>query len=527
VNTASLRIRGSAGIRGLSSSLFVKRRAALACFASALVLYGLESIAWPLGGGRDATTYLMYYLDMWHAHPAYPALMLFRTPLAPLVYGPPLQLGGPVLAEAVMAVIYAASVLAFAAAAREFGRLPAVLTAVALLAYPGYSALFHQISSDPIFAFVFSLWTLTVIRAVRWPQTRRFLTLGLLFFALVMARPGSQVLLVFALVPLVLRGTWRSRLTWAGSFLGVSIGLLLLWSGYNDLRYGSFVVARAGWANVPFYRVFTMEKLVRAENGPASRELAAAVRRDLLSKTPYPQLGVKTPDRYFEIGSDRMWSDVVWIVDREWGWHSDYAILRKVSIETIRAHFHLYARDVAAGVWDELRYPYLLNAPQAPPSARRGPSRTLSAARPVSTPPSSSSSDYGGRYWWLASTPNGRPPVPSRVARLVRGVGSLQRDIPERSGSAGMARVLNRISRVFPWSVIWLALGLVALAVRRPRGAFALIVAVGLALGMILFTELGEPPGLAYGLPFAPVFVLSAIAAATGPRRARGRRVTA
>lgn len=524
MNSASLRLRGSSGLRELFGSLFVGRRAALLCFVGALVVYGLESVAWPLAYGRDGTTYLMYYLDMWHAHPAYPALMLFRTPLAPLVYGPPLQLGGPLLAEAIMAVAYAVSVLAFAAAAREFGKLPAVLTAVALLAYPGYSALFHQISSDPVFAFVLSLWTLSVIRAVRSPETRRFWILGLLSFALVMARPGSQVLLVFGLVPLVLPGSWRSRSAWAGGFLGVSIGLLLLWSGYNDLRYGSFVVARAGWANVPFYRVFTMEKLVRAENGPASRELASAIQRDLLSKTPYLQLGVKTPDQYFEIGSDRMWSDVVWIVDREWGWHSNYAILRKVSIEAIRKHPHLYARDVAAGVWDELRYPYVQNAPQAARAARAGPPRMLAAAaRPVST---SLSSDYGGRYWWLASTPSGRPPVPSRVARLVRAVDDLQRDIPERSGSAGAARVLNRISRIYPWPVIWLAIGLLALALRRPRGASALIVIAALALVVIVFTELGEPPGLEYGLPFTPVFVLTAIAAITGPR-GRGGPATA
>ena len=500
-------------------ALFATRwRPPVVCIVCALIVFGAESIAWPLAYGRDGSTYLIYYADMWHAHPAFPALMLYRMPLAPLVYGPLLQLGGPLLAEAAMGLAYAASILAFAAAALEFGRLAAVITALALLVHPGYCALFHELSSDPVLALVFAFWTLAVVRALRRPGLRRFVVVGVLFFLLVLARPGSQVLLVFAFVPLLLQASWPERLMWGGAFLAVGVALLALWSGYNDVRYGSFVVARAGWANVPFYRVFFLDKLVRTENGPASRELGAAVQRDLLPKTPYRQLGVKTPDQYFAIASDHMWSDVVWIVDREWGWHSDYAILRRVSIEAIRTHFHRYARSVAAGVWDELRYPYVWNAPHVA-RAQSAPSASAASAPPKPIP--KSSPDYGGRYSWLASTPSGQPPVPSRVTRVTRELATLDHDIPERSGSATLARILNRISRVYPWAAIWIAVGLVALVVRRPRGSFVLLTIGGLALLVIVFTELGEPPGLEYGLPLLPAFILGAVAALAAPRRAQ------
>jgi Dolichyl-phosphate-mannose-protein mannosyltransferase len=496
--------------------LFATRwRPPIVCFVCALVVFGVESIAWPLAYGRDGSTYLIYYADMWHRHPAFPALMLYRMPLAPLVYGPLLQLGGPLLAEAAMALAYAASILAFATAALEFGRVAAVVTGLALLVHPGYGALFHELSSDPVFGLVFAFWTLALVRALRRPSTRQFLLAGVLYFLLVLSRPGSQVLLVFALAPLVLRAPWRRRLVWAGASLAASVALLALWSGYNDVRYGSFVVARAGWANVPFYRVFYLDKLVRTENGPASRELAAAVQRDLLTKTPYRQLGVKTPDQYFSIASDHMWSDVVWITDREWGWHSDYAILRRVSLEGIRTHFHRYARSVAAGVWDELRYPYVWNAPQAAPPP--GTTTTQAPAAPPKPVPKSSP-DYGGRYSWLASTPSGRPPVPSRVARVTRKLAALDHDIPERSGSATFARVLNRISRLYPWAIIWIVVGLVALIVRRPRGSLVLLTLGTLGLWLIVFTELGEPPGLEYGLPVVPAFIMGAVAALFGVR---------
>ena len=503
---------------GRTLCLVDTRRAKVVCFVSALAVYGVESVAWPLSGGRDSTTYLMYYADMWHAHPAYPALMLFRTPLAPLYYGPLLQLGGPLLAEAGMALLFALSILAFAVAALEFGPAAALLTTVALLAYPGYGALFHEVSSDPIFAFVFSLWVLTTIRALRRPQPMRFVVSAVVLFALVLARPGSQVLLLFAVAPLLIAGSWRKRLVWTGTFVATAACLLVLWAGYNDLRYGSFVVARAGWADVPFYRVFYMDKLVRTNDGPASRKLALAVDRDLLTKAPYRRLGIKTADQFFAFASDHMWSDVVVIVDRDWGWHSDYAILRSVSIEAIERNPRLFLRDIAGAVWDELRYPYQRAAPVSAQSATR---ELASAAKPKQRLPAAEptpESDPPGLYWWLASTPSGAPPVASRVARLTSAVDRLQHDLPERTGSPRLARILNAASRAYPWAAIWLFVGLAGVLWRRPPGSLALFATGALALAVIVETELGNPPVLEYGLALQPAFVLCAICALTGSR---------
>jgi len=414
-----------------------------------------------------------------------------------------------------MGIAFAASVLAFVLAAGEFGRAASVLTAVALLAYPGYGALFHQMSSDPIFALVLSFWTLAVIRAMRRPRMWWFALAGVLLLLLVLARPGSQILLVFGVVPLLLRSPWRRRLAWSGAFLGVSIALLAAWSGYNDLRYGTFVIARDGWAAVPFYRVFVMEKIVRSENGPASGELAAAVQRDLLRQSPYTQLGIKNPDRYFEVASDRMWSDVVVVVDRTWGWTSDYAILRRVAFEAIERHLHLYTRDVMASVWDELRYPYQWQAPE--PAVRRTATRTFTGPTSRTKRVVSDSSNIGGRYWWLASTPNGELPSHARVVRLYRDVNSLERGIPDRSGSRQAAAVLNGVSRIYPWAIAWIAVALGGLALRRPRGSFAVLVITGLALCAILFAELGLPTVLEYEVPFEPVWILAAAVALTAP----------
>ena len=55
---------------------------------------------------------------------------------------------------------------------------------------------------------------------------------------------------------------------------GVAIAVLGSWTVLNGLRYDDYTLSRAG-AFLPFYRAFTTDHIVRPENGPASRELAA------------------------------------------------------------------------------------------------------------------------------------------------------------------------------------------------------------------------------------------------------------
>lgn len=509
------------------------RRTAVAGYAlAACAVYGLESIAWPLQGGRDSTTYLMYFLDMWHAHPAYPMLMLFRTPLAPLLMGVPLRLGGAALLEVVFGVMYVLSLVAYTLAARTFGRACAILTAVALLAHPAYGALFHQAASDSVFAFVLALWTLAAVRAAERPSTMRYALLGLAFLALVLARPSSQVFLLFAVVPLLLPGRWRARAVRAGAFLGVALVALAVWAGYNDLRYGDFTVSRSGNADVPFYRVFVLEKDVRPENGPASRELAAAVRRDVLPV--YAKLGGRMDvQTFFKTASDRMWGDLVVVSDRRFGWSSNYAILRKVAIETIEKHPGLYVDDVATAMKTELVGRYAFAAPRvAQPAAATKP-----AAAPVVR--TVDRSDPGGIVWWLATTPDGHirrgenglvwstRGGQAHAAWLNRAAVRLQSDLPNRNGSPTVANALNELSRYYPRIVVWLLAGVLALALRRPRRWRLPTALAALGLVALLATIAGMPPGLEYRLPFDPLFLLFAIAMLTIPARSRRVRAAA
>jgi hypothetical protein len=527
LNSSLTYVLDAAGSLSARIDRFARTRVALAvCFGLALVAFGVESIAWPLTLGRDGTTYLMYYRDMWNAHPAFPQLMLFRTPLAPLLLGVPLQLGGSILLEIVLGFAYAISITAYALAAGTFSRVGGVLVAAALLLDPGYGALFHQAASDSVFAFALALWALGAARTVRRPTRNRYVLLGAGVLVLVLARPSSQLFLLFAVVPLLAGHPWRQRLSHSAVFVAAGLAMLALWAGYNSFRYGEFVVARTSNADVPFYRTFVLEHSVSPENGPASRQLAAAVHADLLPKYN----GQFSVGRFFAVASDRMWGDLVVLTDRRWGWNSDYAILRRVALEAIRAHPRLYARDVVSAVNVELSWPYSWAAPVRPQPA------PLAGARPAQPPqPQSDPNDPGGILWWLASTPDGHIHAgPSGLVWtnhggqahdrwLNRSVAMLEGDLPNRNGSRRAASFFNDVSRFYPRPWMWLLLGAIALVVRRPRNALLPGALAALGLVVIVSTMLGMPPGLAYRVPVEPLFIVLACAALTLPRRSMMR----
>ena len=138
-------------------------------FILGLAVYGVRAVGWPLTAGRDLDEYLYGYIQFFDWHPLLPWSMLFRTPVTPIVAGSALDVAGGRLAEPLLAVLFAGSVVAWAAAARAYGARAAILVAVAVLVYPAYGLMFHELSSEPLFAAAFALWAWLVVRATSQP----------------------------------------------------------------------------------------------------------------------------------------------------------------------------------------------------------------------------------------------------------------------------------------------------------------------------------------------------------------------
>lgn len=521
------------------------RWAPLVVAVAAVGVWWLQAVAIPLAGGRDFATYLGAYSELFHSDPIDLGYVLGRTPLSPLVVGVLLDPFHGALAEPLMSLLYAASVTAWFLAARSFGGAPALLTVAIVLLYPGYGIVMHELSSDSVFAIAFAGWSLLVVRVLRSPSPRGFALVGLGVALLVLVRPGNQVLLVLAVIPLLVSARWRTRLVSSAAFVLAAVALLAALTVHNGVRYGDYTIARGGNTRLPFERAFLTDRIVRPENGPSSRELARAVRRELLPQEPYRSYGVHLDD-FFSDPSPRMIDDLGALANRKWGWENDARILRDVAIEAIRTHPGTYSRGVATTVWDLLHQPVFRvlysgndarQASGAPEASGTEDTiviggRTLprpTEGQRIPAPHEGGPTSPDGSIYTVWTSPIEHHLVflrsgdEERYIALHQRMDELRANVPDRAGNYTLALRLNQASRWFPPPVLWLVLGIVGLAVRRPAGMLALVTPAVAALLVIVLDALAIPSVPHYAVPAAPAFVLLAAGSLAGPRPATVR----
>ncbi len=510
---------------------------ALVLFLVSLGVYAIQAIAWPLRSGRDLDEYLYAYVQLFDHDVLLPWSMLFRTPLTPVVSGLALDVAGGALAEPVSALLYAGSIVAWAAAALTFGPRVALATSVALLAYPGYALMFHELASETVFAAAFALFALLVARAASRPSVAGFVLVGLAIALLALARPGNAVLVAFALFPLALPARWGQRLRWSAAIVVAALIPLAAWTVHNGLRFDTYTLARGGNAIIPFYRAFITDRIVSPENGDASRRLGDAVEKRLLTREPYRSYGV-TLDDVFSTGSFRIHEDLYLLSDQAFGWDTDYDVLRRAGVEGVREHPGTYASGVLDTLWSQLTAPYYRALPRSDPTrdpapdpetvvvdGRRLPAPSEGQPIPAGQVVWISRPDQAIRQVWTSPTEwhleFDRPGDRARLAAIERDTRELFAAFPDRAANATLALRLNQASRWYPRPILWLLLGVIALAVRRRVAGLATVVALAVAALLVVFLNaLGLFADPHFVLPVAPAFVLFGLTCLVGRRPA-------
>ena len=126
------------------------------CSSSALRAYAVRAVAWPLKPGRDLDEYLLAYVQLFDHDVLLPWSMLFRTPVTPLFAGALARRLGRRLAEPLDGGPLRRLDRLLGGAARYFGPRVAIAVAPPCSLYPGYALMFHELSSEPVFAAAFA-----------------------------------------------------------------------------------------------------------------------------------------------------------------------------------------------------------------------------------------------------------------------------------------------------------------------------------------------------------------------------------
>ena len=516
------------------------RRAAFALFVLALAVFWVESLGWPMAKGRDTWDYLAYYLQLFDSAPPLSELQLFRTPLTPLVLGIPLELGGTSLLDVVFAALYATAIVAWSATALVFGRIPALFSAGLLLVYPAFATIYHQASSDAVFATGLAVWALLVARAMERPTGWRFVAVGAGIAVLVLIRPANQVLLLAVLVPLLAPAAWRRRFAWSGACVAAAALPLAAWALHNGIRYDDATVARGGRAWVPFLIVFTGNQTISPDNGPASRRLAELIEQQVLAKPPFESLRVPL-ETYVQTGSNYETVRLIALSDRVLGRGENYDVLFDSALEAIREHPATYFGGVAETIGDFLTQrplregigPRAQTAPEAPPP-------TFDVDGQLIPNPQATVLVDGVPYGfvWCASDyidsctiarPSevwDDPRTQERYREIVAQIRVWDAQLPSREGVTFVPEILNRITPRYPTPVLWIVVGLIALVVRRPRGSRTILILWASAFLVLLIHAASQGVAPEFVLPLYPVFIVTALAALAGDRARPRSRLT-
>jgi len=496
-------------------------------FLSLLGVYRAWSLVMPLQQGRDFVTYMSWYVQFFRAEPVDHLLMLFRTPGAPLFFGGLDALGGPALVDAGLNILFAGSLACLFHAVRAAWNTVAAWAVLVLLALlPSYNWAWHTVASESLTCAGVAFLAAATIHAFRDPRPGRWVLLGLTAFALAMVRPSGLAFIVLSGASLFITAKpLRARARLLAFALTPFLLLTTAWMVHNSVRYGEFTFARGGAALIPAYRVFLWERIMKPENGPASRELADAVARDLLPRQEYRDKQVDL-DLFFQAGDSFMFADLVPLSDRAWGWDSNYRMLRRAAIEAIAAHPGVYLRGLADTLWmvfSSSEHDIFAKARARWPE----PAAVAEHKRRIGMPPPALPGNVeilsNSSVYWLASG-SGRFP---HVDKDFLEVKAREQDYLERYPAFLDAMNFDqtalliwiRLAQASSWFFVLPLAGLLCLIERSPRASAVkwLYAVSALILGG---TYMGTDAVLQFRNPFDPVFVLAAVAGVVAVRGA-------
>ena len=122
------------------------------------VAYILQTLAYPIHEGRDFATYALYYRDLFKPIPEFPVLMLFRTPVTPILFGILFDTGSGLLLQFYFFISYLTFVLILFRIASFWGKWAGWLVLAFTVMSVQFFNLFNSVASENPASLVSAIW---------------------------------------------------------------------------------------------------------------------------------------------------------------------------------------------------------------------------------------------------------------------------------------------------------------------------------------------------------------------------------
>jgi hypothetical protein len=203
-----------------------------------------------------------------------------------------------------------------------------------------------------------------------------------------------------------------------------------------------------------------------------------------------------TVEQFFSTPSYRTYDDGISVLDRAEGWESEYALLRPVAWEAIRAHPAAFLRYA---IGDFIR---LMGIKEALPGLKSNDPALTRQAEMLST---------GTYQHFLSNHPSGRIPDPEQVAAARAQFAHFTQALQTEARQGEIFRALNELWLRFGTAAVWwfAALPLAFWLTGRPKWGRQYLLAAALGVGVVVIPAALSNPEPRYRLPFDPLMLLA------------------
>jgi hypothetical protein len=342
-----------------------------------LAAYWIHSAAWPLHPGRDWAAYLSVLElikdgNLFQKHSLVdlagsgPVISHF-PPVTPLVTGFILFLGGPILLEISLSLAFCFVNFATYTIASLWGRILGIISVIILCLFQPYIHIFHQASSDAIYATLLILFFFLSFRFLNSQNYKTTIFIGLIAFLVYFTRNSGMILFVFWPSILVLLGLFGLKrfIRHALAFSCICAILLSCWATYFFVTVNSFQTY-FGSAFFAMVKVHTYDQIFYPENGPASKELSQIIKknieegkyRDVLDlRTGRPLTDFET----FRTAGARSHILLVAAPRAQYSIEESNRLIKKAVVEAIWAHPRRYLRGLIRTLHENLFFGRILD----------------------------------------------------------------------------------------------------------------------------------------------------------------------
>ena len=362
--------------RGRMGLVFKSKYDLIFVVCVSLAVYWIHSVAWPLFPGRDWDDYVKPFFlitdgnlfqkfsldDLGVAgHP-----LSHHGPVTPLVTGFIFFLGGPILLEIALSLAFCFVNFVAYTIASFWGRIVGIISVIILCLFQPYIHIFHQASSDAIYAALLMLFFLVSFRFLHSQSYKTTIAIGLIAFLVYLTRNSGAILFFFWPSILVLLGLFglKKFIKHALAFSCICAILLLCWATYFFVTVGSFQVFHSS-ALFALSKVHGHDEIFYPENGPASMELSQIIKKNIeegkyKDKVDYRGRPINNFET-FRTAGHRSISLFTSAARSRYSIEESDRLVKKAAIEAIIAHPRRYLRGLIAGLHESFLFGTMLD----------------------------------------------------------------------------------------------------------------------------------------------------------------------